>query len=88
MEVLGADDFLAPICLLLVDKVSNRVVRQTPEDIATSLSLPLSILQRSSPGAQTQTLVEVLQEARRLIEVETGGSDSARTFLEAHVCVV
>lgn len=47
VDVLGPQDFLAPLCLLIVDKVANRVVRQSPEDVMASLSLPLSILQRS-----------------------------------------
>lgn len=30
--------------MLLVEKVANRVVRQTPEEVQSSLVLPLSIL--------------------------------------------
>ncbi|KAG8215319.1 hypothetical protein J3R82DRAFT_8910 [Butyriboletus roseoflavus] len=43
-EVLGAETFLAPICMLLVDKVTNRASRQTPEEAQSTLTLPASLL--------------------------------------------
>ena len=52
IEILGPADFLPAVLLLLVDKMSNRVVRQGPEDIAASLSLPLSILARFDTEVQ------------------------------------
>lgn len=45
-DALGATDFLAPLCMLLVDKVSNRVARQNAADAQNSLFLPLSVLER------------------------------------------
>lgn len=45
-DALGASDFLAPVCMLLVDKAANRVARQNVTDAQNSLFLPLSILER------------------------------------------
>lgn len=45
VDVLGPEDFLAPVSMLLIDKVVNRVIRQTVDEIQASLALPLSILQ-------------------------------------------
>ena len=52
VDVLGPSDFLAPICMLIVGKLANRVVRQTPEDVQTTLALPISIHQHCQPSLQ------------------------------------
>ena len=52
VDVLGPSDFLAPVCLLLVDKSSSKVVRQVASDALTTLSLPLATLARHSPEQQ------------------------------------
>ena len=51
VDTLGPDDFLAPICMLLVDNVANRVARQNAEEIKGSLSLPISVLHHYSDDA-------------------------------------
>lgn len=48
VEVLGRDEFAVYICLLLIDKVANKVVRKKPGEVANALSLPLTILQANS----------------------------------------
>lgn len=53
-EVLGGDEFLAPISMLLVEKVAGRVVRQSQSDAQTSLSIPLSILHHYGSATQVQ----------------------------------
>lgn len=50
--VLGPDDFLTPVCLLLIDKVSKRVVRQSTDEIKAVLALPISLLQESPHALQ------------------------------------
>jgi U3 small nucleolar RNA-associated protein 10 len=45
VDVLGCRDFSAAICMLLLDKSANRVVRQTADEIQNSLSLPISVFQ-------------------------------------------
>ncbi|KAG5718058.1 U3 small nucleolar RNA-associated protein 10, partial [Termitomyces sp. T112] len=44
VDVLGPEDFLAPVCMLLVEKVANRVIKQDPGEIQTFFSLPTSVL--------------------------------------------
>ncbi|KAJ7701560.1 hypothetical protein B0H17DRAFT_1195339 [Mycena rosella] len=66
VDVLGPTDFLPPLCMLLVEKLANRVVRQTPEEVQNLLGLPISVLHRHSPSLQTFVLTEVLREAQRL----------------------
>ena len=50
--VLGADDFLAPICMLLADKNSNRIARQKLDEASSALSLALTVLQHFSVHEQ------------------------------------
>jgi hypothetical protein len=38
--------------VLLVDKVANRVVRQSAEEVQNSFALPVSVLQQYSPSVQ------------------------------------
>ena len=52
VDVLGPAEFLAPMLMLLTDKVSGRVCRQTVHESAATLSLPLAILQHYSPSLQ------------------------------------
>ncbi|KAJ7456907.1 hypothetical protein FB451DRAFT_1275210 [Mycena latifolia] len=65
-DVLGPIDFLPPLCMLLVEKLANRVVRQAPEEVQNLLVLPISVLHRYPPALQTFILTEVLREAQRL----------------------
>lgn len=44
VNVLGPEDYLLPVCLLLVEKVANRVVRQSAEEAKSTFALPISIL--------------------------------------------
>jgi len=53
-EVLGGAEFLAPISMLLVEKVAGRVVRQSQTDAQASLSIPLSILHHYGSATQAQ----------------------------------
>ncbi|KAI0092311.1 armadillo-type protein [Irpex rosettiformis] len=82
IEVLGPSDFLSAVCLLLVDKMSNRVVRQSAEEIATSLSLPLSLLARFDANVQFTAFVDMLQESSRLLESDLQLTSSQKIFLE------
>lgn len=44
VDVLGAESFLAPVCVLIIGKAANKVVRQHGEDLKSTLALPLSVL--------------------------------------------
>ncbi|KAI6126299.1 hypothetical protein EDD16DRAFT_1702626 [Pisolithus croceorrhizus] len=54
VQILGPDEFLAPLCMLLIDKVTGRVVRQTLEEAQTTLALPIALLRRFSHPLQIQ----------------------------------
>ncbi|KIP06398.1 hypothetical protein PHLGIDRAFT_128310 [Phlebiopsis gigantea 11061_1 CR5-6] len=83
IEVLGPSDFLAPVCLLLVDKVSSKVVRQSPSDAVATLSLPLATLQRHSADLQLSALTDILHEVQRLVAPEIKVSVDSESFLES-----
>lgn len=51
-QVLGPQEFLAPLCMLLVDKVANRAVRQTPEEAQATLALPVALSRHFSRPVQ------------------------------------
>ncbi|KZT68072.1 hypothetical protein DAEQUDRAFT_348588 [Daedalea quercina L-15889] len=74
VDVLSPDEFLAPVCMLLVEKVSKRVVRQDPGDARTSLSLPITTFQNYSMKRKIGLLIEVVREAERLIKRRFGSS--------------
>ncbi|KAJ7762738.1 hypothetical protein DFH07DRAFT_813302 [Mycena maculata] len=65
-DVLGPADFIPPLCMLLVEKMASRIVRQSPEEVQNLLVLPISVLHRHAPVLQTYILTEVLREAQRL----------------------
>lgn len=52
VDVLGPRDFSAAICMLLLEKSASRVIRQTPEEIQNSLSLPISVFQHVTHDLQ------------------------------------
>lgn len=82
VDALTPQDFLAPVSMLLVDKVANRVVRQNVADARNSLTLPLTVLQRYPLELQLSTLVEILREAHRLTKAAANPDGSVQTFLE------
>lgn len=57
---MGPDDFLAPIGMLLIDKVANRVHRQNAEEVGVSFALPLSIFQHYSTTVQISVSLTML----------------------------
>ncbi|TFK37695.1 hypothetical protein BDQ12DRAFT_685121 [Crucibulum laeve] len=82
VDVLGVKDFLPPVCMLLVEKVASRVIRQTADDIPSSLALPTALLHHQSPATQISALVEILSEAQRLASRVTNPETKQTTFLD------
>ncbi|OBZ74951.1 U3 small nucleolar RNA-associated protein 10 [Grifola frondosa] len=80
VDVLGPQEFLPPVCMLLVDKVSNRAVRQSTPEARTSLLLPLTVIEHYSTEQQVSLLVELLQEVHRLVKQDS--RVLAQSFLE------
>ncbi|KAM6493306.1 hypothetical protein JOM56_011440 [Amanita muscaria] len=67
VDILGPADFLAPVIMLVVAKLANRVVRQTSEEAQATLALPIALLQHFSPSLQITALTEILYESQRLV---------------------
>lgn len=65
-EVLGARIFLPPVCMLLVDKVTNRASRQTTEEAQSTLSLPTSLLRHFDRRLQLFVRLRRLFARRKL----------------------
>ncbi|KAF9807205.1 hypothetical protein IEO21_08320 [Rhodonia placenta] len=81
IDVLGPDEFLAPICMLLVDRVSNRVVKQNSEDARTSLSLALAAIEHYSTQQRVVVLIEIMREVLRMLAKANDGDQPEATFL-------
>ncbi|KAI6037989.1 hypothetical protein EDC04DRAFT_2699173 [Pisolithus marmoratus] len=81
-EVLGPEEFLAPLCMLLVDKATNRVVRQSLEEAQTTLALPIALLRHFSRPLQIYVLCETLRECMRLISRLNTPEEEKATFLD------
>ncbi|PWN33765.1 uncharacterized protein FA14DRAFT_161451 [Meira miltonrushii] len=74
-SVMGMDDFLSPVCLLLVDRQAYKVAKQmTDDEAASALQLPLSLFERAQDAKnrkqaaidiQFSVLAEVWNEAMR-----------------------
>ena len=45
VEVLGPNDFCAPVCMLLVERVAKQVSKRGASDVSSQLALPLSVLE-------------------------------------------
>ncbi|MCO5589750.1 hypothetical protein L7F22_043719 [Adiantum nelumboides] len=75
VSVMGTDDFLAPVCLLLVDRQAYKVAKQmTDDEAASALQLPLSLFERAQDAKnrkqaaidiQFSVLAEIWNEAIR-----------------------
>ena len=52
MDVLGPEEFLSVICMLIVAKADKRLVRLQGRDLRAALALPLSLLQHYPPNIQ------------------------------------
>ncbi|KAJ8482003.1 hypothetical protein ONZ51_g5640 [Trametes cubensis] len=78
VDTLGPSDFLAPVTMLLVDRVANRVVRQNPAESAGTLFLPLAVCERYPSALQLPAFIELLHEVQRLVESPA----SSEPFLE------
>ncbi|ESK96722.1 u3 small nucleolar RNA-associated protein 10 [Moniliophthora roreri MCA 2997] len=82
VDVLGPADFLAPVCLLLVEKSTNRVIRQNTDEVMSALALPISLIHHYSPSLQIFALVEMIRESDRLADRTNGVNTSQVTLLD------
>ncbi len=52
MDVLGPEEFLSVVCMLIVAKADKRLVRLQGRDLRAALALPLSLLQHYPSNIQ------------------------------------
>ncbi|KJA17838.1 hypothetical protein HYPSUDRAFT_191636 [Hypholoma sublateritium FD-334 SS-4] len=82
VDVLGPRDFSAAVCMLLLEKSASRVIRQTPEEIQNSLSLPISVFQRITHELQAYTATEILNECQRIVTHILDSKSTEAIFLD------
>ncbi|KZV82033.1 hypothetical protein EXIGLDRAFT_357306 [Exidia glandulosa HHB12029] len=80
VQILGPDDFLASVCLLLVDAHTKKAVRQSGDDLKNTLSLPLGVLGHFKTGQQLAALRDILSECQELVGVANSNA-GAHSFL-------
>lgn len=66
VEVLGPDEFLSAICMLLVDRAAYKVTKQPSEEVVATLHLPLAIMQAHSAVLQLKAMNQIWDEIARL----------------------
>lgn len=52
VDVLGPEEFLSIVCMLIVAKADKRLVRLNGRELRAALALPLSLLQHYSSNVQ------------------------------------
>lgn len=52
VDVLGPEEFLSVVCMLIVAKADKRLVRLKGRDLRAALALPLSLLQHYASNIQ------------------------------------
>ncbi|THH02630.1 hypothetical protein EW145_g6726 [Phellinidium pouzarii] len=82
IDVLNPADFLAPVLMLLADKMSNRVPRQSHQEAESSLVLPQSILQHYSAPVKFAAMKDIVREVERLVKLLRAPTSSEKVFLE------
>ncbi|KAI8990419.1 armadillo-type protein [Trametes punicea] len=68
IDTLGPSDFLAPVIMLLVDRVANRVARQNSAEVVGSLFLPLAVTEHYQTALQLPLFIELVHEVERLTQ--------------------
>ncbi|KAI0295094.1 armadillo-type protein [Multifurca ochricompacta] len=64
VDVLGPEEFLSIVCMLIISKADKRLVRLQGRDSRAALALPLSLLQHYSSNVQLSVLIEILNEVQ------------------------
>lgn len=73
--------------MLLAEKSSNRVVRQSQDEVSATLALPVALLRHVIPETQIFTLLEILKEVQRLVTRMRDPANKVPTLLD-HVTYV
>ncbi|KAJ3784963.1 armadillo-type protein [Lentinula aff. detonsa] len=97
VTVLGPKDFLAPVCLLLIEKSANKIVRsqqyllgtknkvkgkERDTDAQSALALPTALVHHFEPWLQILVLAEMLRESERLLDRAISPDNAEKTLLD------
>jgi U3 small nucleolar RNA-associated protein 10 len=85
VDTLGPDEFLAPLCMLLIEKSANRVTKQSLPDAQATLALPLALVHKQSAVRQVRAMQALIDESRRQLWKLAGRDQLA--FLSDVRCV-
>jgi len=88
VNVLGVEHFISPICMLLAEKSTNRIVRQSQEEASATLGLPVILLQHVPPTIRISAFVEFLKEIERLAICASNPADHPPALLDHIVYVL
>ncbi|KAF7977911.1 hypothetical protein HWV62_2480 [Athelia sp. TMB] len=77
VDVMGPGDFLAPVCMLLIEKVANRIHRQNVDEVQASFALPVSILQQYTAEVQVTVLINFVGHALQTLSTKLPGGQTA-----------
>ena len=85
VEVLGARDFLAPVAMLLADRVAHRIDK-APAHAASLLQLPLGVLRAEPPEVRVAAVNQIWPEIQRLYAGDAAFLEAApkRAYSEEH----
>ncbi|KAF8335871.1 uncharacterized protein EI90DRAFT_3152860 [Cantharellus anzutake] len=65
---LGPQEFMSPVCMLLIEKSANKVIRRQGQDTNADLALAVSIAEHASPQHRLTLISETLAECCRLVD--------------------
>ncbi|KIK65016.1 hypothetical protein GYMLUDRAFT_39424 [Collybiopsis luxurians FD-317 M1] len=98
IAVLGPKDFLAPVCLLLIEKSANKIIRSQQHllgskakgkgkekdtgDAQGALALPTALVHHFEPRLQVWVLAEMLRESERLLHRAISPESTEKTLLD------
>ncbi|KAF5392137.1 hypothetical protein D9757_003220 [Collybiopsis confluens] len=98
ITVLGPKDFLAPLCLLLIEKSANKIARSQQQlfgtkskgkskdkdsgDAQGALALPTALVHHFEPHLQVWVLAEMLRESERLLHRAITPENAEKLFLD------
>ena len=76
VKSLGADDYLAPISMLLVDRITAKASR-SGSSTAQMMELPLGVAAAFDVDTRLEVVFEVIAEVSRLVDDVTRGDSAA-----------
>ncbi|KAG8889028.1 snoRNA-binding rRNA-processing protein utp10 [Tulasnella sp. 332] len=83
IHVLGPEEYLAAVIMLLVEKSASKIVRQETQEALQTVGLPLAALAKYPHNQRLSVLLVILEECQRLvIRAEHPNKQQPRLFLD------